>query len=131
MLALADAADMANTPDGMSLPKELKLREDRLAAMAQAKAKLAERATARYALEKAEFDQKIAKRETQEKETGKKPRGKPPTPPEPGAKDSDQINLTDEESRIMKLSGGGFEQCYNAQAAVDAATMLVVATGLS
>ncbi len=39
--------------------------------------------------------------------------------------------MTDEESRIMKVSGGGFEQCYNAQAAVDAGTMLVVATGLT
>ena len=131
LLALADAADTANTPDGMSLPKELKLREDRLAAMATAKAKIAQRAAARYAREKAEFDEKIVKREAKQKETGKKPRGKPPTAPEPGAKDSDQINLTDDESRIMKVSGGGFEQCYNAQAGVDAATMLVVATGLT
>ena len=131
LLALGAAADTANTPDGMSLPKELKLREDRLAAMAQAKAKIAERASQRFDREKAEFDEKTAKRETQEKETGKKPRGKPPTPPEPGAKDSDQINLTDEESRIMKVSGGGFDQCYNAQAGVDAHTMLVVATGLT
>ena len=115
----------------MSLPKELKLRENRLAAMAAAKSKIAAREAERYAREKAEFDEKISKRETQEKETGKKPRGKPPAPPEPGAKDSDQINLTDEESRIMKVSGGGFEQCYNAQAGVDAATMLVVATGLT
>lgn len=131
LMALAEAADTANTPDGMSLPKELKLREDRLAAMAAAKAKIAQRAAARYAREKAQFDEKLAKREAAHKETGKKPRGKPPTPPEPGAKDSDQINLTDEESRIMKVSGGGFEQCYNAQAAVDAQTMLVVATGLT
>ena len=28
----------------------------------------------------------------------------------------------------MPVAGGGFEQCYNAQAAVDAPTMLVVAT---
>ena len=48
-----------------------------------------------------------------------------------GPKDSDQINLTDEESRIMPVSGGGFEQTYNAQAAVDTETMLVVATGLT
>ena len=130
-LALAEAADTANIPDGMSLPKELQLREDRLAAMAAAKAKIAERAAQRYAPEKAEFDEKVSTRETKEKETGKKPRGKPPVPPAPGAKDSDQINLTDEESRIMKVSGGGFEQCYNAQAGVDSVTMLVVATGLT
>jgi hypothetical protein len=92
LLALAGAADEANMPDGMSLPKELKLREDRLAAMAAAKAKIAERAAERYSREKAELDEKMSKREAKEKETGKKPRGKSPTPPEPGAKDSDQIN---------------------------------------
>ena len=129
LLALAEDADTANIPDGMSLPKELKLREDRLAAMA--KAKIAARAAERYAREKAEFDEKMSKREAKQKETGKKPGGRPPTAPEPGAKDSDQINLTDEESRIMPVAGGGFEQCYNAQAGVDAHTMLVVAATLT
>ncbi len=131
LLALAEAADTANIPDGMSLPKELKLREDRLAAMATAKATIAARAAERYAREKAEFDEKMSKREAREKETGKKPRGKPPAAPESGVKDTDQINLTDEESRIMPVAGGGFEQCYNAQAGVDADTMLVVATTLT
>jgi len=131
LLALADAADTANIPDGMSLPKELQLREDRLAAMAAAKAKIAARAAERHAREKAEFDEKMSQRQAREKETGKKTRGKAPKPPEPGIKDSDQINLTDEESRIMPIAGGGFEQCYNAQAAVDAQTMLVVATTLT
>lgn len=131
LLALAEQADTANLPDGMSLPQELKLRKDRLAAMSAAKAKIAARAAARYAREKAEFDEKISKRERQEKEMGKKPRGKTPLAPEPGAKDTDQINLTDEESRIMPVSVGGFEQCYNAQAGVDADTMLVVATTLT
>ena len=131
LLALAEAADTANIPDGMSLPKELKLREDRLAAMAAAKAKIAARAQERFDRDKAEFDEKMSRREARAKETGKKPRGKTPTAPEPGVKDSDQINLTDEESRIMPVAGGGFEQCYNAQAGVDAATMLVVATTLT
>jgi hypothetical protein len=30
--------------------------------------------------------------------------------------DQDQAKLTDEDSRIMKVAGGGFDQCYNAQA---------------
>ena len=130
LLALAEAADTANIPDGMRLPKELKLREDRLAAMATAKAKIAARAAERYAREKAEYDEKMSKREAKAKanQSGKKPGGKPPAEPQPGVKDSDQINLTDEGSRIMPVAGGGFEQCYNAQAAVDAPTMLVVAT---
>src|SRR5271170_7480875 len=60
--------------------------------------------------------------------TGKKPGGKPPQPPLEGPRPSDQVNLTDEESRIMPVAGGGFEQCYNAQAAVAAGSLLVVAT---
>ncbi len=131
LLALAEQADSANIPDGMDLPKELKLREDRLDAMATAKAKIAERAAQRYAKEKAEFDAKMDKRAAKEEETKKKTRGKPPTAPVAGVRDTDQINLTDEESRIMPVHGGGFEQAYNAQAAVDAATMLVVATGVT
>jgi hypothetical protein len=41
---------------------------------------------------------------------------------------TDQINLTDEESRIMPVAGGGFEQCYNAQAVVAEGSLLVLAT---
>ena len=131
LLALAESADQANIPDGVSLPDEIKRREDRLAAMAAAKVKIAARAEERYQREKAEYEQKMANRAAKEKDSGKKPGGKPPQAPTPGPKDSDQINLTDDESRIMPVSGAGFEQCYNAQAAVDAATMLVVATGVT
>src|ERR1700686_2777881 len=58
---------------------------------------------------------------------GKKPGGRPPAPPAEGPLPTDQINLTDEDSRIMPMAGGGFEQCYNAQAAVAADSLLVVA----
>jgi hypothetical protein len=78
LLALAESADTANIPDGMSLPKELKLREDRLAAMAAAKTKIAARAQERHAREKAEFDEKMAKRQARKQATGKKSRGTPP-----------------------------------------------------
>ena len=131
------AFDTSNSPESakltrmLSLPKELKLRADRLAAMAAAKAKIAARTQERYAHEKAEFDEKMSQRQARAQGTGKKPRGKTPKPPTPGAKDGDQINLTDEKSRIMPVAGGGFEQCYNAQAEVDADTMLVVATTLT
>ena len=40
----------------------------------------------------------------------------------------DQVNLTDEDSRIMKVAGGGFDQCYDAQAVVATGSMLIVAT---
>jgi Transposase DDE domain/Transposase domain (DUF772) len=131
LLALAEQADQADIPDGVSLPEEIKRREDRLAAMAAAKAKIAARAQQRYQREKAEYDEKMARRSAQEAKTGKKPAGKPPQAPQPGPRETDQINLTDEESRIMPVAGGGFEQAYNAQAGVDAATMLVVATGVT
>jgi len=131
LLALAEQADQADVPDGVNLPEEIKRREDRLLAMAAAKAKIEARAKARYAKEKAEYDAKMAAREAREKATGKKPKAKPPQAPEPGPKAKDQINLTDEESRIMPVAGGGFEQAYNAQAGVDAPTMLVVATGVT
>ena len=54
------------------------------------------------------------------------PGGKPPKPPTPGARSNDQINLTTEDSRFMPASGGGFEQAYDAQAAVDTDSLLVV-----
>jgi hypothetical protein len=44
--------------------------------------------------------------------------------------DKAQDNFTDPQSRIMKL-GGSFEQCYNAQAVVDADSQLIIASGLT
>ena len=127
LLALAEAADQSSVPDGVSLPDEIKRREDRLAAIATAKAKIEARAKERYEQEQAEYAAKLAARAKKEATTGKKPGGKPPTPPESGPRAADQINLTDEESRIMKVAGGGFEQCYNAQAVVDTESMLILA----
>ena len=126
LLALAERTDRAGVPDGMDVPAEIARREDRLGAIAQAKAKIEQRAAERHQIEQQEFVAKQAKRQAQ-RDAGKKPRGKDPEPPEAGPKDGDQVNLTDDESRIMPVSGGGFEQSYNAQAAVDTQTMLVVA----
>jgi hypothetical protein len=64
------------------------------------------------------------KREEHEEKTGKKPRGKAPEPPSETPKESDQYNFTDPESRIMKTSRG-FDQCYNAQAAVNEDMIIV------
>ena len=75
----------------------------------------------------AAYEAKVAQRDAKTRENGKKPGGKPPKPPVAGVQPTDQINLTDEESRIMPVSGGGFEQAYNAQAAVDVGSLLVVA----
>jgi transposase len=128
LMAKAEAADAADVPDGMSIPDELALREERLRKLAEARATIEARAKERYAREKAEHEAKMAAREAKTATTGKKPGGKPPAPPVEGPRPSDQVNLTDEESRIMPVAGGGFDQCYNAQAAVAAGSLLVVAT---
>ena len=131
LLALAEQADRTDVPDGVSLPAEIKRREERLLAMAEAKAKIAARAQERFEREQAAYEAKMAQRDAKTKKTGKKPGGKPPKPPVAGVQSTDQINLTDEESRIMPVSGGGFEQAYNAQAAVDADSLLVVAEAVT
>src|SRR5487761_1192104 len=127
LMAKAEAADQADVPDGMSIPDELARREERLRKLADARAKIAARAKERFERERAEHQAKLAAREAKTTATGKKPGGKSPAPPTEGPLPTDQINLTDEESRIMPVAGGGFEQCYNAQAAVAAGSMLVVA----
>ena len=127
LLAKAEAADKADVPDGMSIPEELERREERLKKLAEARTKIEARASERLAREQAEYEAKIAAREAKAKARGKKPGGKPPVPPAAGPGPTDQINLTDEASRIMPVAGGGFEQCYNAQAVVTADSLLVVA----
>jgi transposase len=127
LLGKAEAADQADVPDGMSIPAELARREKRLAEIARAKAVIEARAKERHARERAEYEAKMAARAARAEQTGRKPRGRVPQPPVAGPLPSDQVNLTDEESRIMPVPGGGFEQCYNAQAAVAADSLLVVA----
>ena len=127
LLAKAEAADQTDIHDGMSIPEELARREDRLKSLAAARTKIEARAKERYERNLAEHEAKMAARAAKTVATGKKPGGRPPEPPVEGPLPKDQINLTDEESRIMPVAGGGFEQCYNAQAVVAADSLLVVA----
>ena len=131
MLARAEAADQEPLPTGLSIPEELSRREERLAAIRKAKTQIEARAAERDAQEKADFDAKMKAREEKAARTGKKPGGRPPPPPSPGVRATDQINLTDADSRIMPATGKGFDQSYNAQAAVDTESMLIVATGMA
>ena len=126
LMVLAEAADSADVPDGMSVPEELARREQRLTRLGLAKAAIAARASERFERERAEHEAKMKARAEQEKATGKKPGGTPPAPPTAGPGATDQVNLTDGDSRIMPVAGGGFEQAYNAQAAVAVGSMLVV-----
>jgi transposase len=126
LLRLAERTDAADLPDGLSIPAELERREQRLAAIAEAKVKIEARAEERLEREHVEHQAKLAAREERAKRTGKKPRGRPPEPPSGGVASKEQINLTDEDSRVMPVAGGGFDQCYNAQAVVATGSLLIV-----
>src|SRR6476469_10005012 len=127
LLAKAEAADRSDIPDGLSIPDELARCEERLAKLAEARATIEARARERFERERTEHEAKLAARAAKAEATGRKPGGRPPEPPVEGPRPTDQVNLTDEQSRIMPVAGGGFEQCYNAQAAVAAGSLLVVA----
>ena len=109
LLGRAEAADQADVPDGMSIPEELARREKRLAAIAAAKAVVEARAREHHAREQAEHDATMAQRAAKRAATGKKPGGRVPQPPAEGPLPADQVNLTDEQSRIMPVASGGFE----------------------
>ena len=109
----------------MCIPDELARREERLKKLAEARAKIEACAKEHFEQEKIGYEAKLAARKAKEKATGKKPGGRPPEPPAERPSPTDQINLTDEESRIMPVSGGGFEQSYNAQAVVTEGSMPV------
>lgn len=126
LMKKAQKVDEANEDTGMSIPEELIIRKERLKKIEEAKKKIKERVDKRYRAEKEEYDKKMKDRKEKEEKTGKKPGGKPPKSPISGPSAKDQVNLTDEESRIMPKSGKGFEQCYNPQASVDIETMLIV-----
>jgi transposase/IS5 family transposase len=125
LMAMAEAADV-EVPEGMDIPAELARRDQRLKAIGEAKAQLEARAAERHAAEQAEYEAKQAEREAKAKAKGQPPKGPEPKAPEAGPRDSDQINLTDEESRIMPASGKSFQQAYNVQAGVETESLLIV-----
>lgn len=127
LLAKAEAADSTPLQDGLSIPEEVRRREDRVAKIKKAVEVIEARAKERVAADVAAYQSKLEARRAQEKATGKKPKGKEPKPPKEGPGPTDQFNFTDPESRIMKAgSGQHFEQSYNAQASVDVESRLIV-----
>lgn len=121
----ADAAEK-NEPE-LDLPAEIARRENRLAVIGAAKARLEQR----------QREADAARGRTSGDE--RRPRGPDGTPkrgpvykrefgtPKPAA----QENFTDPDSRIMKRTGGGFDYSYNAHAAVDAEAHIIVAAELT
>ncbi len=134
LLTLGEQADQGErqVPEGVVLPDELALRQERLENLAKAKAVLEARAQERYQAEQAAYETKQREREAAARKNKRRPRGRKPKPPQPGPQAKDQYNFTDPESRIMKNStDDGFDQHYNVQAAVDQASLLIVASALS
>jgi transposase len=132
LFALSEQAERGTLPEGLVVADELALRQARLARLAEAKAVLEARAAERDAAEQAAYAAKVQERAAKARRTGRPPRGTPPAPPTPGPRDGDQYNFTDPESRIMKRSTDqGFDQQYNAQVAVDQASLLIVGHALS
>jgi transposase len=141
LLAEAEAIDKAEDSRygkgkrGDELPDELKRRETRLQKIREAKAALEAEAKAKAEAEAEEVRERLAARERQETETGKKIGGVPPRIPDPETavpSPKAQRNFTDPESRIM-LDGAtkSFQQSFNAQIAVDAASQIIVATAVT
>jgi transposase len=119
LLAKAQAADAAEDEQhgadrrGDELPDELARRETRLEKIREAKAALEEQAR-----------QKAADHAAKLKADGRKPRKNPDEAvPQP----KDQRNFTDPESKIMKTSNKGFDQCGNAQAVANEEQIIVAA----
>src|SRR6201982_1057057 len=77
LLARAEAADQADVSDGMSIPEELARREERLAKLAEARAKLDARAKERFEREMAEHRAKRAVRDGKTGGGGRKTGGRP------------------------------------------------------
>jgi len=131
LLAKAEQADATPLQDGLTIPEEITRRQERKAALAQARVEIEARAHARYTTQLAEHEEKLAERAAK-KERGEKVGGKPPEGPTPTPEPGDQYNFTDPESRIMKAGNGNhFEQSYNAQAAVEVESRLILGERVS
>lgn len=131
LIAKAEAADATPLEEGLSIPEEIVRRQARRAALAKARAEIEARAQARSAVELAEHEKKMAERQARQ-QAGERVGGKAPAPPSPEPQPRDQYNFTDPESRIMKAgSGEHFEQAYNAQAAVEVDSRLILGQRVS
>jgi transposase len=128
---LADAAEddsLGKRRRGDELPEWVRSKQKRLEKMREAMAALeAEAAAEAQAAQPAECDPPPDDDGAQAAALAAHDQTPPPAPP---PRDKAQRNFTDPESRIMKTPNG-FEQAYNAQAAVDAGSQVIVAEGLT
>ena len=127
LLAKAEQADSTPLQDGLSIPAEISRRRDRIAKLQAARAVIEDRARQRAAQERPAYEAQAAERDAR-RARGEVVRGREAQPPRDTPARKDQFNFTDPESRIMKAgTGAHFEQAYNAQAAVETDSRLIVA----
>jgi transposase len=124
----AQAADEAekNEPE-LDIPAEIARRQDRLAAITAAKARLEQRQR------DADLERgRSADDDRRPRDKGGKPKRSKPYKREFGVpEDKAQESFTDPDSRVMKRAGGGFDYSYNAQTAVDETAHIVVSAELT
>ena len=125
LLGRADRADAEETPDPQRLPEELSRREQLRAKLDNACLELERRGKARAAAERSEYERRVAARERRADRKGRKIKTLREEP-----KDSEQINLTDADSALMRKSKRHeYRQAYNAQAVADAGGSQLVLGG--
>jgi transposase len=120
---------------GDELPAELSHRESRLKKIREAKAALEAEERTRSEAAAEDARRRLAEREEKERTQGRKFGGRPPRVPDPlkaVPRPQAQRNFTDPDSRIM-VDGAtkAFVQAYNAQAAVDEESQIIVAASLT
>jgi transposase len=117
LLKRAERADMEEGTDAQSLPEELRRREVLAEKLEAARKRLQAQASERAQRERAEYERKLAQWEGRKG----KAKGKKPSKPEESPAESEQANLTDPDSALMrKNKRAEYRQSYNAQAVVDA-----------
>jgi len=119
----AEDAEHGEGKRGDEMPEHLQQKVRQLAKIRAAKARLEAQA-------QAEKERVEAERAARQAQQGGKLRGPKPKALDGLPKDKAQSNFTDPESRILKTANG-YEQGYNAQAAVDAESQVIVAQSLS
>lgn len=118
LLQRAEQADGSEgSVDPQLLPEELRRREVLAEKLEAACKRLEGQAKARAERERAGYERKVEEREAR---SGRS-KGKNPKPPDETPGGSEQTNLTDSDSRLMrKNKHSEYRQSYNAQAVVDA-----------
>lgn len=132
----AEDAQYGKGKSGDELPAELARRESRLKKIREAQAELKQEAKEKAEKARVDAEAKIAERREKEAQTGKKAGGHDPRVPDPEQAKPEpkaQRNFTDMDSRIMPdgANKGSFVQGFNAQAAVDSQTQVIVAAEIT